>query len=89
MPQRAEQLRQSFHQVCYLPWLDDAPTFEFVDAIKTHENKKNGTDVIGDPYDVLDLPPHQPKGFSASKVLIDSIELVRFCAVHHHAITTD
>jgi len=57
MPQSAEQFRHPFYKIRYLPWLQDAPTFEFVDAIKTHQNKKNRTDVIGDPYDVLDLPP--------------------------------
>ena len=89
MPQCAEQLGHTLHQVCYLPRLEDAPTLELVDAIQTHQDKQHGTDVIGDAYNIPDLLPDNPEGFGPHELFVHTVELMCLSAVHHHAITTD
>ncbi len=76
MPQCTEQLGHFFDEGCQLPWLHHTPAFEFVDAIKAHQNYQHSTGVIDDADDRLDSSIDLPEFLNPGVLRVGFVELV-------------
>ncbi len=82
-----EQLGNTFDKGSDLPWFDNPPALELVHLVETHEYQDDGAAVIDDADDHPDLPPYSPELFGSYELLVPSVEVLCFCAIHQ-PITT-
>lgn len=66
-----------------MPWLNDAPTFEFVNLVEAHEDEDDGTGIVDDSDDTFDASVNLPEFTDAIKLRIWFVVVVRFASVHH------